>query len=117
MSAQCVGDCAGDGEVTINDLILGVNIALGSAPVSACPAFANERNQVNIAQLIKGVNNALNGCPEPVATATAISTATGVAATATRTATSPAATATATASAAPPTRPASLRRPRPASRP
>ncbi|MDX2168386.1 MAG: hypothetical protein SF182_15030 [Deltaproteobacteria bacterium] len=76
LAAQCVGDCAGDGEVTINDLILGVNIALGSAPVSACEAFANNQGEVTIAQLIQGVNNALGGCPEPVATPTATATAT-----------------------------------------
>jgi hypothetical protein len=75
--AQCVGDCNGNDVVTINELILGVNIALGTQPVSACPAFANAQDMVNIAQLIKGVNNALNGCPatptpgEGTATATA----------------------------------------------
>ena len=57
--------------MTINDLILGVNIALGSQPVSACPAFANDDNEVTVAQLIKGVNNALNGCSPPAATAAA----------------------------------------------
>ena len=76
--AQCVGDCNGDGEVTINELILGVNIALGSTPVSACEAFANGEGVVDIAQLIKGVNNALNGCPPPADTPTATATATGV---------------------------------------
>jgi hypothetical protein len=48
--------------VSISDLITGVNIALGSLPVSACPAFANAQGKVDIAQIIKGVNNALNGC-------------------------------------------------------
>jgi len=75
--AQCVGDCQGDGSVTINDLILGVNIALGLQPTTACPAFQNSQGQVDIAQLIKGVSNALNGCPvEPTATATNPSTPT-----------------------------------------
>jgi hypothetical protein len=95
--AQCVGDCAGDGEVTINDLILGVNIALGSQPVSACEAFANGEGEVTIAQLIQGVNNALEGCPPPAdtptATAVATATATGIptgTSTATATVTQPA---------------------------
>lgn len=60
---SCVGDCNGDGMVAINELIIGVNIALGDQPVSACPAFANQEGEVTIAQLILGVNNALNGCP------------------------------------------------------
>jgi hypothetical protein len=71
----CTGDCNGDGMVTINELILGVNIALGSQPVSACPAFDCEGNQmVPINCLIQGVNNALNGCgggsPTPTPTPT-----------------------------------------------
>ena len=61
---SCVGDCNGDGMVLINELVLGVNIALGSTPVSACPAFdANGNGMVLINELISGVNNALAGCP------------------------------------------------------
>lgn len=59
----CVGDCDGTNSVSISDLILGVNIALDSAPPSACPAFLDQQGRVTIAQLIKGVNNALRGCP------------------------------------------------------
>ena len=56
----CTGDCNGDGMVTINELILGVSIALGSQPLSACPAFDCEHNQmVPINCLVQGVNNAL----------------------------------------------------------
>jgi hypothetical protein len=58
----CVGDCGGTGMVSISNLILGVNIALGLQPASACPAFQNSQGEVDIAQLVKGVNNALNGC-------------------------------------------------------
>src|SRR5262245_54365749 len=81
--AQCVGDCSNDGMVAINELIIGVNIALERQPVSACPAFQNSQGRVDISQLIKGVNNALGGCPAtPTATATgeeiATSTATAI---------------------------------------
>ncbi len=63
-AGTCVGDCNGNGTVAINELITGVNIALGNAPVSACPSFdANNNGQVGINELIQGVNNALNGCP------------------------------------------------------
>ncbi len=73
VQAQCVGDCSGAGEVSIGNLITGVNIALGSQPVSACEAFANSDGEVTIGQLIQGVNTALNGCPtvSPTATPTA----------------------------------------------
>ena len=59
----CVGDCNGNGMVEINELIIGVNIALGSAPLSNCSSFdANHDGMVEINELIQAVNNALNGC-------------------------------------------------------
>jgi len=61
--ATCVGDCNGNGVVGINELVIGVNIALDLTPASACVAFQDQGGMVTISQLIKGVNNALNGCP------------------------------------------------------
>jgi hypothetical protein len=58
----CTGDCDDNGMVAINELILGVNIALDLRPANACPAFLNAQGKVDIAQLIQGVDNALNGC-------------------------------------------------------
>ena len=76
--AQCVGDCNGNGMVQINELILGVNIALGTFPISMCPSFDCQNNgTVPINCLIQGVNNALNGCPVgPTPTGTMAGTAT-----------------------------------------
>lgn len=55
------GDCDGDGKVTIDELITAVNIALGSLPVTACPAFdTNADGQVTIEDLIAAVNAALS---------------------------------------------------------
>jgi hypothetical protein len=60
----CPGDCLGDGMVGINELIQGVNIALGNAAASTCPAFDLDGNgQVSINELIAGVNSAQSGCP------------------------------------------------------
>jgi len=65
----CIGDCANSGRVTIADLAVGVNIALGSAPISSCPAFDGS-GTVSIDLLITAVQNALSGCPTtPTATA------------------------------------------------
>ena len=59
----CVGDCNADATVAINELIVGVNIALGSQAVTACEAFACQGDgTVPINCLIQGVNSALNGC-------------------------------------------------------
>ncbi|HVM96123.1 MAG TPA: hypothetical protein VMT89_07025 [Candidatus Acidoferrales bacterium] len=62
--AICVGDCNSDGEVSIDELILGVNIALGSAALSSCPTFdADDSGDVTIDEIIAAVSNALNSCP------------------------------------------------------
>ena len=62
-SAACTGDCSGDGEVTVNEVILGVNIALGSASVSGCGAMdANGDGQVSIDEIISAINGALGSC-------------------------------------------------------
>lgn len=59
----CVGDCSGDGRVSIDELIRGVNIALGTQPVAACPPFdADGNGAVDIAELVTAVNAALAGC-------------------------------------------------------
>jgi prepilin-type processing-associated H-X9-DG protein len=60
---MCVGDCNSSGDVQINELVIGVNIALGSADLSACPSYdVNNNGQVDINELVLAVNNALNGC-------------------------------------------------------
>jgi hypothetical protein len=63
-ATTCVGNCNGDTVVAINELLQGVNIALGNAELDVCPAFDNSGNgQVEVNELIIGVSNALNGCP------------------------------------------------------
>jgi hypothetical protein len=64
LPSACVGDCDGNGVVTVSDLITGVNIALGNLPLANCPAFDPDGSgMVTVGELIQGVNNALNGCP------------------------------------------------------
>ncbi len=61
---RCAGDCNGDGVVGIDELIRGVNMALGNIATVECPAFdGNEDGNVKIDELIAAVNNALAGCP------------------------------------------------------
>jgi len=60
----CVGDCNHDGQVTVNELIQMVNIALGTADVSMCLAGdANADGEITVNEIVAAVNNALNGCP------------------------------------------------------
>jgi len=63
-SAQpCVGDCSGDDQVAVNELVTCVGIVLLSGPTTACPACdGNADGTVAINDLIAGVNSALDGC-------------------------------------------------------
>src|SRR5262245_37450269 len=62
--AICPGDCAGDGRVAVNELVVGVNMALGNAPVQQCLSFDdNDDGRVAVNELVAAVANALLGCP------------------------------------------------------
>src|SRR5579862_3564310 len=63
-SAECPGDCNGDGTVTISELISAVNIALGTVGGDVCPnADRDGDGSVSINELVTAVGDALNGCP------------------------------------------------------
>jgi hypothetical protein len=60
VQTNLTGDCDGNGEIAINELITAVNVSLGTLPISACPAFnTSPDGMVTIDQLIVAVNNAL----------------------------------------------------------
>jgi hypothetical protein len=60
----CTGDCDGDGEIDISEVIRGVTIALEIQPVASCPSFDRDGNgEVTIDELLAAVNAALGGCP------------------------------------------------------
>ncbi len=59
----CSGDCDGDDQVTVDELLRGVGIVLGRAPVSVCPAAdADGNGEVTVDELIAAVTRALSGC-------------------------------------------------------
>jgi YVTN family beta-propeller protein len=63
---RCAGDCDGDGEVGIGELISGVNIAVGRAAVDTCMACdLNGDDVITVADLVRAIGSALNGCPFP----------------------------------------------------
>jgi hypothetical protein len=62
-ATPCVGDCNTDGFVTVDELVNGVSIALGTLPPDECPAFdATGDEAVTVDELVAGVDAALNGC-------------------------------------------------------
>jgi hypothetical protein len=64
VAQPCPGDCNGDGVVRVDEMIVGVRIALGEDVVADCPAFdVNGDGAVAIDELIRAVASTLNGCP------------------------------------------------------
>jgi hypothetical protein len=60
---ECIGDCDTSRRVTVDELVRGVSIALGSLPPSNCAIFdRNADDDVTIDEVIAGVNAALQGC-------------------------------------------------------
>jgi hypothetical protein len=61
--ASCIGDCNGSGDVTIDEIILMVNVALGGGQLPSCaPGDANDSGNLAIDDIIRAVANAINGC-------------------------------------------------------
>lgn len=75
--SRCIGDCDFSQRVTVEEMVLGVDIALGRAAVSRCAVFdANGDRKVGVNELIAAVRNSLHGCPAATATPSPSSSAT-----------------------------------------
>jgi cysteine-rich repeat protein len=62
--AGCLGDCDDSGEVTVDELITLVNIALGTTDMAECDAGdADSDGEVTVDELVRAVHAALVGCP------------------------------------------------------
>jgi hypothetical protein len=60
---RCQGDCGGDGQVTVDELVTMVRIALGDAAVAGCPdSDVDGDGAISIDELILAVTRALAGC-------------------------------------------------------
>jgi hypothetical protein len=59
----CGGDCDLNAEVSIDELVRGVAIALGSVPLDECRTLdANADGAVSVDELVRAVDASLNGC-------------------------------------------------------
>lgn len=62
--SACSGDCDASGDVTIDEIIHMVNIALGSGEPAACTAGDTDGNgTIDITEIVTAVSNAAAGCP------------------------------------------------------
>lgn len=63
---QCIGDCNGDGSVTIEELVVQARIALEELPPPVCPSADYDGNgQVTIEEIVQSVRSALRECALP----------------------------------------------------
>jgi hypothetical protein len=61
---SCIGDCSGNGEVGVDEVLTMVNIALGSSDAQSCGAGdVNGDGTVSINEILAAVADALSGCP------------------------------------------------------
>ncbi len=76
----CTGNCNGDGQVTIDEIIVGVNMALGLLPLTVCPIFDRDGSgAIEIDELIAAIDSSQRGCPITPASGTASPTTTALA--------------------------------------
>jgi hypothetical protein len=60
----CTGDCNGNHQVTVDEILVMANVALDNLPLSACTAAdTNHDLRVTVDEILAAVDNALNGCP------------------------------------------------------
>jgi sugar lactone lactonase YvrE len=64
-AAVCAGDCNGDAHATVDELVVGISIALGELTVQDCLAFDTDGSgMVTVDEILAAVDAALNGCPD-----------------------------------------------------
>lgn len=69
----CPGDCSEDGFVTVDEILVGIAIGLGTAVVSDCTSLDVDGNGfITVEEIVRSVLRALEGCPvDPTPTPTA----------------------------------------------
>lgn len=59
----CVGDCDGDGRVSVDEILTMVNIALGTfSPAECAAADGNGDGEVTVDEITRALDHALRGC-------------------------------------------------------
>ena len=57
----CLGDCNLNGTVTVDEVLVMINMALGTLAVQPC-ADGNQNQQVTVDEILRALTNALRGC-------------------------------------------------------
>lgn len=63
--SDCAGDCSGDNEVTVDEIVALTSLALGAGPVDpTCPAGdGNADGEITVDEILTAITSALEGCP------------------------------------------------------
>ncbi len=60
----CSGDCDFNGTVTVDELVAGINVALGTATYAHCVGMdSSGEGEVSVDELVTVISQALTGCP------------------------------------------------------
>jgi ELWxxDGT repeat protein len=63
LAPECVGDCDGNGVVTVDELVVGVSIALGISLADDCRGLDSDGDRrITVDELVAAVGYALTGC-------------------------------------------------------
>jgi len=64
----CPGDCDYSSDITVDEIVISVNVAVGAASLAACVSLdENSDGEVDVAEIIGMVTRALGGCSGEVA--------------------------------------------------
>lgn len=71
VAQTCLGDCDHSGDVTVDELLSMVSIALGAESFSSCNAGdGNGDSLITVEEILSAIERALSGCPIHIATPT-----------------------------------------------
>jgi len=62
-AVACRGDCDGDSQVTVDEIVKLVNLGLNGGTSICAAGDANLDGVITVDEIIRAVNNALTGCP------------------------------------------------------
>ncbi len=61
----CPGDCNNSGDVTVDEVVLMVNLGLTGGAEGCMAGDSNSDGSITVDEIITAVNDALTGCPQP----------------------------------------------------
>jgi hypothetical protein len=65
VTPPCAGDCDRDGQVTVDELVAAINVALGLDDLSVCTAAHTDAGEgISVDELVSAAENSIHGCDD-----------------------------------------------------